>query len=452
MSDFSLTLVLQIKTSKIINDMAKVQQKSEKITAFGGIFFVLDKFDSILSSVIDSHLGLRSTLIGYQYSEIIRAVFSVFCCGGDCMEDLNLYLKDVLTERPHTRVPSADTVLRGIEELATENISYTVEKTGNVYDFNTAEKLNQLLIKLLLATGQLTEGGAYDVDFDHQFLEADKYDSKRTYKGFDGYSPGVFTIGGLIAYLENRDGNCNVRFKQAETHRRLFEMMSLFGIHVRSFRADCGSYGEDIVKVVMEHTEKFYIRAERYAGLYEKVKRQTGWTTVEIGFQQYDVQSFPFESFGDVKHCRLVVQRQRKQKGEQLDLFDGEYTYRCILTNDWDMTDEEIILHYNKRGSAEQVFDRQNNDFGWAHLPKSFMNQNTVFLLITAMAANFYRYIVALPLMAVLFGIKATDRVKSFLFRFIAVPAKWIMTARQYVLNIYTENRAYARPFKTEFG
>ena len=71
MSDFSLTLVLQIKTSKIINDVAKVQQKSEKITTFGGIFFVLDKFDRILSSVIDSHLGLRSKLIGYQYSEII---------------------------------------------------------------------------------------------------------------------------------------------------------------------------------------------------------------------------------------------------------------------------------------------------------------------------------------------------------------------------------------------
>ena len=73
MSDFSLTLVLQIKTSKIINDTAKVQQKSEKISAFGGIFFVLDRFDRILSSVIDSHLGLRSKLIGYQYSEIIRA-------------------------------------------------------------------------------------------------------------------------------------------------------------------------------------------------------------------------------------------------------------------------------------------------------------------------------------------------------------------------------------------
>lgn len=108
--------------------MAKLQIKSEKIIPFGGIFLVLDKFESILSSVIDSHLGLRSKLIGYQYSKIIRAVFSVFYCGGDCIEDLNLYLKEVLTERPHTRVPSADTVLRGIEELTTENVSYKAER------------------------------------------------------------------------------------------------------------------------------------------------------------------------------------------------------------------------------------------------------------------------------------------------------------------------------------
>ena len=70
MSDYSLTLVLQIKTSKIINDMAKVNIKSEKISAFDGIFFVLDKFDRILSSVIDSHLGLRSRLIGYQSARL----------------------------------------------------------------------------------------------------------------------------------------------------------------------------------------------------------------------------------------------------------------------------------------------------------------------------------------------------------------------------------------------
>ena len=38
MSEFSLILVLQNKTSKTRYDMAKVQIKSEKLTLFGGIF------------------------------------------------------------------------------------------------------------------------------------------------------------------------------------------------------------------------------------------------------------------------------------------------------------------------------------------------------------------------------------------------------------------------------
>ena len=363
--------------------MAKLSIKSEKITAFGGIFFVLDKFDRILSSVIDSHLGLRSKLIGYQYSEIIRAIFSVFCCGGDCMEDLNLYLKDVLAERPHTRVPSADTVLRGIEELATENISYTVEKTGNVYDFNTAEKLNQLLIKLLLATGQLAEGGEYDVDFDHQFLEAEKYDSKRTYKGFDGYSPGVFTIGGLIAYLENRDGNANVRFMQAETHRRFFEMMRSFGIHVRSFRADCGSCSKEIVSEIEKHCRHFYIRANRCSSLYNDIFALRGWKTEEINGIQFELNSILVEKW-EGKCYRLVIQRQRRTCGD-LDIWEGEYTYRCILTNDYKSSARDIVEFYNLRGGKERIFDDMNNGFGWNRLPKSFMAENTVFLLLTAL-------------------------------------------------------------------
>ena len=51
--------------------MAKIQIKSEKLTPFGGFFRVMEQFDSTLSSVIDSTLGLRCRSFGYQYSEII---------------------------------------------------------------------------------------------------------------------------------------------------------------------------------------------------------------------------------------------------------------------------------------------------------------------------------------------------------------------------------------------
>ena len=48
--------------------MAKVQIKSEKLTPFGGIFSIMEQFDALLARTIDSTLGLRCTLYGYQYS------------------------------------------------------------------------------------------------------------------------------------------------------------------------------------------------------------------------------------------------------------------------------------------------------------------------------------------------------------------------------------------------
>ena len=69
---------------------------------------------------------------------------------------------------------------------------------GKTYDFNTADTLNTLLLNCIFASGQLKEGEMYDVDFDHQFIETEKYDAKPTYKKFLGYRPGVAVIGDLI--------------------------------------------------------------------------------------------------------------------------------------------------------------------------------------------------------------------------------------------------------------
>ena len=52
MSDFSLNSVLQKQTSKTLDDMAKVQIKSEKLTPFGGIFSIMEQFDALLAQTI----------------------------------------------------------------------------------------------------------------------------------------------------------------------------------------------------------------------------------------------------------------------------------------------------------------------------------------------------------------------------------------------------------------
>ena len=134
----------------------------------------------------------------------------------------------------------------------------------------------------------------------------------------------------------------------------------------------------------------------------------------------------------------------------ELDLWEGEYTYRCILTNDYDSSTRDIVEFYNKRGGKERIFDDMNNGFGWNRLPKSFMSENTVFLLLTALIHNFYKTIIS-KLDTKAFGLKETSRIKAFVFSFISVPAKWIMTAKAIRAEyLYTEKPAYARPFKTE--
>ena len=72
-------------------------------------------------------------------------------------------------------------------------------------------------------------------------------------------------------------------------------------------------------------------------------------------------------------------------------------------------------------------------------------------LLLTALIRNFYKFIME-RLDAKKFGLKATSRIKAFVFKFISVPAKWIKTSRQYVLNIYSCNNAYADMFQNNFG
>ena len=153
-------------------------------------------------------------------------------------QDVTTHLMNHLSLHPTLRTCSSDTILRAIKELTQENISYTSD-TGKNYDFNTADSLNTLLLNCMFASGQLKEGEMYDVDFDHQFIETEKYDAKPTYKKFSGYRPGVAVIGDMIVGIENSDGNTNVRFHQQDTLKRFFERFERNNLVINRFRTDC---------------------------------------------------------------------------------------------------------------------------------------------------------------------------------------------------------------------
>lgn len=395
--------------------MTKLQIKSDRITSFGGIYLVNRLFDHVsLGKVINDTLGLRSTAYnGYQWDEIVKSLFDIYLCGGDHIEDITS-LMHCLSQAPGSHVPSSGTIGRGIKQLATDNITYTAKS-----------------------------GQFLDVDFDHQFIPTEKHDATYSYKKAFGYFPGVASVGGVIVHVENRDGNTPVKFCQAETLKRLFASLRKHELFIYRFRADCGSYSKEIVETIDAHSNLFYLRASNCESAYTEFAELDGWKTIEINYQKCEVRSVKFNWFMEEKGYRLVIQRTRIE--HEPDIFGDtfSYVYRCILTNDWEMSEKVIIEYYNQRGVRERDFDALNNDFGWSHLPCSFLNENTVFLLLMAMCKNFHTAILY-EIGKVFYNIKPKHRLKKFIYRFISVPAKWVRTARTHVLRLFTD-RPYDR-------
>ncbi len=137
----------------------------------------------------------------------------------------------------------------------------------------------------------------YDFDFDHEFLEAEKYDAKRTYKKFLGYSPGVGVIGNLVIGIENRDGNANVRFHQQDTLERMFTRLESRGVRIKRARMDCGSCAREIVETVSRHCEYYYIRGSRCQSIHNEIFALRGWKRVTINGKEFEVCSIRTEKW-----------------------------------------------------------------------------------------------------------------------------------------------------------
>ena len=153
------------------------------------------------------------------------------------------------------------------------------------------------------------------------------------------------------------------------------------------------------------------------------------------------IKSEKLTPFGGIFHVMDLFERHLSH------IIDGTLGKRSVsIGYDYSEIIRSLMCVYFCGGSCVE-----NNSFRWNRLPKSFMNENTAFLLITALIRNFYQFLVqAKDLKS--FGLKPTSRLKDFTFKFITVPAKWIKTASQFVLNIYTEQNAYATVFKSDFG
>jgi len=417
-----------------------LKNTNTKVTPFGGIHLIHNRLVSEGTvQFIDNELGGRASYVGYNYSDIVLSrVYTAFC-GGNATEDVNYIRENTLGHLKKISIPSADTILRGDVELSTK-CQFIETDSGKENKININSKLNKFLIRSGVKFKQIDpndKGLVYD--FDHQFIPAEKYDATYSYKKMKGYFPSVATISNIPVYIEGRNGNCNVKAAQLQTHERALSALGAEGIRPKYARMDSGSY----IKEVTDHFHvkgiKFFIRANSSETLLTRATDAGNWQACTINFQDMEVTSFRY-LFGEHEH-RVIAYRFPNKTGQMSAITNDAKNYLFIITNDNEISGEKAIRFYNKRGDSERVFDIQNNDFNWDSMPHSFLEENTVYLIIMAFAHIIYKYLLGI-FSTVVDGLAKTSRLKKFIFRVINIVAKFTKSGRRDIVHFATGNTA----------
>lgn len=421
--------------------------KSKNISPFGGVNFVIEELDKKrIGNILNDKLPKLGAQSRYDWRDILYSFWSVYFCGGDCAEDLSGNFKPSLSQSPNIHVPSPDRILNRLKELTLPAQHFSTKRGKHLHQFAINEGLTKLNLNILNHLFNLSKTKV-DLDYDNTICFNKKQDAQYTYHKDTGYIPGVGLVGSKVVYVENRNGRSNAAILQHDTLERMFEHLKKEDIQVNRFRADSASYTFEIIKVIANYSDKFYIKARMSHDLASAIALVEKWEPV--GNKENDIyrgETFytPFKRAAedhkakkeDLKTYRFIVTKEKRKDG-QVNAFTKEaFQYSVIITSDEDSDLNDVVFYYNQRGTIEKEFDVLKNDFGWNKLPFSTLEHNMVYLQIMAICRNLYHYIIN-RFSERFEGLRPTFRIKKFIFRFIAIPSKWVYKSRQWHLRIY---------------
>jgi hypothetical protein len=420
--------------------------ESHGISSFGGLNFVIQELDrKKIGHLLNEYLPELKSQSVYDWREIIYSFWAIFFCGGTCIEDLSINLRRGFKNNPLLKFPSPDCLLNRMKKLAIETDPFTSYRSTKIHEFSRNDFLNRLNLQVLNKLGLLHKSSGV-LDYDNTFIFCNKADANMTYKRKNGYNPGVATIDGNVVYVENRNGNSGAHILQEHTLERMFEVLLQENIKIEAFRADSATCHYSSLVVLNKYVEKIYVRPRMSQALSDTIKKIKKWKSIntkdgvvyrgETLFTPFLRISKTRKESQPPREYRLIITKERR-KDNQINLFTDEaFIYSGVLTTDFNMDMDSVVHFYNQRGASEKEFDILKNDFGWNSMSFSHLQQNTVFLILTAMCRNIYNH------MILKFSIKSEllkpyYRIKKFIFRFICIPSKWIKSGRAWHLKLY---------------
>lgn len=416
----------------------KANQPNIVATRYGGMIpIVQEMIRRGIPEMIDSSMNEvlpRAKQSKYKYSDMFMTWIAAAMCGAKRVDNVTALMSD-LEVIAGLNVPSHDTIGRLMKKIAApivkeERVSPRMV-TMNEWDNNIP--LNKLLIQLSKACGALNERDEYILDVDCTFIHTQSVNASNNYKDKrQGFNPMICLIGSLPVFISMRNGNSAADFKQKECVEQCLELLKAEGIKVVTVRTDGAGYKSNYTKMIHDRGIKFltaspvnwtfkkmfsqFDRAEWKDVTIETATEFRNCQIAEIKNNMYQLDEkwrvialkVPVDSTKDLRdediqfrkevdEKLLMLKNAGKLKSHQKRFSEADwgevrgYKYKMIATNDFETPAEELIYLYNRRGDAERKFSFMKRDFGWKYPPFMRMNENTVFLIVSAIANNIFR-------------------------------------------------------------
>ena len=418
-----------------------------------------------LDREINKNIVLLQRHVPYWESDHVLNIAYNVLTGGTCLEDIERLRNDetYMNGLDAERIPDPTTAgdfLRRFDETWILALQETFnEARTRVWALQDASFRKEAIIDIdgtiVGTTGECKEG----MDL--------------AYNGIWGYAPLIVTLANTqeVLYLVNRPGNRPSSAGAAEwldlaidRVAPVFKKVWLRGDTDFSlthnfdrwddrvgfvFGYDAKQNLVEIADALPESRWKQLRRPERYEVQTEERRRPENVKEQvvkerefkNIRFQGEHVAEFDYRPVHCKKMYRMVVVRKNLtvERGESR-LFD-DVRYFFYITNDREMTPQEIVLFANDRCNQENVIGQLKSGVNALRMPSDSLVSNWAYMVIAALAWNLKAWYGLVTLAPAARRDILRMEFKRFLASFIQIPCQIVTTGRRLVYRILTYSR-----------
>jgi hypothetical protein len=403
----------------------KIEFSAKNLTSNAGLFLLLEHANKNgIFDLIDRDLVFDNASTNKIKMNHIKTMLCGNFIGIDKLERLKLLQSDPLISEFAISIKEPETVSRFLG-----NFSY---KTTHVL-----REINFKLFGKLLKKKNL-KSITIDIDSSVVNVEGHQEGAVRGYNpknlGNNCYNLQFAFCDELKAYITGmvRSGDTYTANGAAEMIKEIMAYLNDEGLEI-TFRMDSGYFDDNILETIESLGCTYVIKGKEYPTLVTQVTDPSVvFVTGEEGRETTELTT-ALNTWGKAR--RFVVSRVLKDEKDrkQMSLLEGEeYDYFYFVTNRTDLSSEEVVLFYEKRGNAENYIKEAKYDMAVGHLLlQSFWANEAIFQLMM-MVYNLF----LLFKMDFVMGAEYRQQIKTFRLKYIFLAGKIIRMARSVVLKL----------------